>query len=65
MPKAKTRKSAAKRFKVTASGKYLSRRSGKSHLNEWKKSKRTRSMRKLKVISKAMVHLIKRMLPWS
>jgi len=65
MPKAKTRKSAAKRFKVTGKGKYMAKRSGKSHLNEWKKSKRTRQMRGLKVVSDAMIHILKKMLPGS
>ena len=63
MPKAKTRKAAAKRFKVTATGKYMSKQSGKSHLLEWKKSKKTRGMRKLKVVSSAMESTVQKMLP--
>jgi len=39
MPKLKTHKSTAKRFKVTATGKLLRRRRGRSHLRR-KKSKR-------------------------
>jgi large subunit ribosomal protein L35 len=39
MPKMKTNKAAARRFKVTGTGKVLRRQAGKRHLNEWKSSK--------------------------
>jgi large subunit ribosomal protein L35 len=42
--KAKTRKSVAKRFKVTGSGKILRRRQGRRHLNRRKTSKRLRRL---------------------
>lgn len=43
MPKIKTYKSAAKRFKITGSGKIMRTRSGKSHLRR-KKSKRVKRL---------------------
>ena len=39
MPKMKTKKSAAKRFKVTGSGKISYNKSGNRHLSTKKKSK--------------------------
>ncbi len=62
MPKAKTRKAAAKRFKITASGKILHKYAGNSHLLEWKKSKRTRSKRKHGLVSKSDVKNVRNML---
>ncbi len=45
MPKMKTRKSAAKRFKLTASGKLMRRQSGQKHLLTGKSSKRIRNLK--------------------
>ena len=44
MPKMKTDRGAAKRFKVTATGKLRRRRAFRSHLLEKKSSKRTRRL---------------------
>lgn len=52
MPKMKTNRSAAKRFKVTATGKIMHRKSGKSHLLRKKSSKRKRSLSKPKELFK-------------
>lgn len=52
MPKMKTNRSAAKRFKVTATGKILHRKSGKSHLLRKKSSKRKRALSKPKELFK-------------
>ncbi|OFW66850.1 MAG: 50S ribosomal protein L35 [Actinobacteria bacterium RBG_16_68_21] len=46
MPKQKTRRSAAKRFKVTGTGKVRRRQSGRAHLVVGKKS--GRQLRRLK-----------------
>lgn len=46
MSKLKTRNSAAKRFKVTKSGKIMRRRSFTGHLKVNKSSKRKRNLRK-------------------
>jgi large subunit ribosomal protein L35 len=45
MPKQKTRKAIAKRFRKTARGKVLSARPGKSHLLGHKSRKRKRHLR--------------------
>lgn len=65
MPKMKTNKSAAKRFKVTATGKLKRRRANKSHLNEEKPSKRKRRLRKPSVVGKEDYKRIKRLLPYA
>lgn len=44
MPKVKTNKSAAKRFKVTGSGKILRRQHGRAHLLSKKSSSRKRRL---------------------
>ena len=44
MPKMKTHRGAAKRFKVTGTGKIMRRRAFRSHILEKKASKRTRRL---------------------
>ncbi|MHB8293535.1 MAG: 50S ribosomal protein L35 [Acidimicrobiales bacterium] len=44
MPKMKTDKGAAKRFKVTGTGKLMRRKANRNHLLEKKPSKRTRRL---------------------
>lgn len=44
MPKMKTHRGAAKRFKVTGTGKIVRRRAFRSHILEKKSSKRTRRL---------------------
>jgi large subunit ribosomal protein L35 len=51
MPKHKTRKSAAKRFKRTAGGKLKYDRAGAGHLMTAKNRKRKRRLRKTGVLS--------------
>ncbi len=65
MPKLKTKRSAAKRFKKTGSGKYVFNKPGHSHILTKKTRKRKRNMKKDKVISEAMTTHIKRMLPYA
>ena len=45
MPKVKTHRGAAKRFKVTGSGKITRRKAFRAHLLEKKPSKRTRRLK--------------------
>lgn len=64
MPKIKTHRGAAKRFKVTGTGK-IKRRSGyKSHLLTGKSAKRTRRLRQASLVSEADYGRIKRLLPY-
>ena len=44
MPKLKTHKGAARRFKITGTGKVMHRKAGKMHLNEHKPSSQTRRL---------------------
>ncbi len=46
MPKMKTHRGAAKRFKVTGTGRILRRKAFRAHLLEKKASKRTRRLKR-------------------
>jgi large subunit ribosomal protein L35 len=62
MPKQKTHRGAAKRFKVTAGGKVLRRQSGKSHILTKKSQGRKRKLRKATRVAHAFAGAIKEML---
>ncbi len=63
MPKQKTRRAAAKRFRITKKGKVMRRSSGLRHILESKSKKRKRRMGKTARVSKADEHRVKSMLP--
>lgn len=62
MPKQKTHKGAAKRFKVTATGKVKRGHSMHSHILTKKSTKRKRKLRKSTLVSPAFVKTIKGMI---
>ena len=62
MPKKKTHKGAAKRFKVSAGGKVLRRRSMHSHILTKKSQKRKRRLRKGTVVSPSFEKTVKKLL---
>ncbi len=64
MPKIKTNRSAAKRFKKTGSGKFLYSKAFGSHILAKKSRKRKRSLRKLHVIDQTNMRAIHRLLPY-
>ena len=64
MPKIKTHRGAAKRFKVTGSGKIKRYKGFKSHLLTGKSSKRTRSLRQSGLVADAQLENVKRLLPY-
>ncbi len=64
MPKVKTKRGAAKRLKVTATGKLVRAKGWKSHLLEWKRPKRRRQLRQATVISAADEKRIRRLVPY-
>lgn len=64
MPKMKTRKAAAKRFKVTGSGKVTRRRQGSKHLLAHESAKLKRTRANDEVVSDADMKKIKSMLPY-
>ena len=65
MPKMKTHKSSAKRFKVSSSGKILRSKAYKSHILTKKTAKRKRNLRKGTTVSSAEVKKVKVLLPYS
>jgi len=65
MPKIRTRKAAAKRIKITGTGKVVLRRSGKSHLLTRKTAKRKRRLATASLASKADAKAAKRMAPYA
>ena len=62
MPKGKTKKAAAKRFRVTASGKIKYSKAGSGHLLGGKTRKRKRKLRKSGLVSKSMEKQIRMMI---
>ncbi len=65
MPKMKTHKSSAKRFKLSSSGKILRSKAYKSHILTKKTAKRKRNLRKGTTVSSAEVKKVKVLLPYS
>ncbi len=63
MPKIKTCRAAAKRFKKTGSGKYKFRKSHASHILTKKSTKRKRSLRLDNMVSEDNMKAVRRMLP--
>ena len=61
----KTKKSVAKRFKITARGKVLRHQAGRRHLCQTKSPKRRRSLRGSTVVHHTDEYRIKQNLPWS
>jgi len=64
MPKLKTNRSAAKRFKKTGSGKIKRSKSGKNHFTGKKASKSIRNLRKGTLISGADSERIGKLIPY-
>jgi large subunit ribosomal protein L35 len=61
----KTKKSAAKRFKITASGKVLRKSAGRRHLMQTKSPKRRRNLRGSTAVHPTDEYRIKQNLPFS
>jgi large subunit ribosomal protein L35 len=64
MPKMKTRKSAAKRYKLTANGKVKYKKMGLRHILTKKSSNRKRHLRQAGVLSPVETKRIKKILPY-
>jgi len=65
MPKIKTHRGAAKRFKKTARGKFLRSKAFKRHILTSKATSRKRHMRGTFVVDPADAGKLKRMLPYA
>jgi large subunit ribosomal protein L35 len=64
MPKLKTHRGAAKRFKKTGTGKFTRASAFKRHILTSKTTKRKRSLRGSKAVSDQDTAKLKRMLPY-
>jgi large subunit ribosomal protein L35 len=64
MPKMKTRRSAAKRYHVTGSGKIRYKKQGLRHILSKKTTKRKRNLRHPAILSKAEEKRAQRLLPY-
>jgi len=64
MPKLKTHRGAAKRFKKTGTGKFVRSKAFKRHILTSKPTRRKRQARGTELVSKADTAKLKRMLPY-
>ncbi|VAW36579.1 LSU ribosomal protein L35p [hydrothermal vent metagenome] len=64
MPKMKTNRGAAKRFKASGSGKIIRNKAFGSHILTKKTTKLKRGIRKSTVLDSSNVKSVKRMLPY-
>ena len=65
MPKLKTNKGAAKRFKLTKTGKVKRKPAGKRHILTKKSPKRKRNMGKTKGVDGSGVKHLKKLMPYA
>ncbi len=65
MPKLKSNRGAAKRFKRTGSGRFKVRQGFRNHILTKKSPKRKRQLRALKVVAKADEKAVKQLLPYA
>lgn len=64
MPKMKTSKAAAKRFKMTGTGKLMRMKAGKQHILTKKSTKTKRNLRKATVMDASNEKNMKKILPY-
>ncbi len=64
MPKLKTNRAAAKRFKATGTGKILRGRANKSHILTKKSADRKRRLRQTTLAHAINVRALRRMMPY-
>ncbi|BAY43494.1 50S ribosomal protein L35 [Scytonema sp. HK-05] len=64
MPKLKTRKAAAKRFRATGTGKIVRRKAFKNHLLQHKSSNKKRNLSKMAVVNERDEENVRLMLPY-
>ncbi len=64
MPKVKTKRAAAKRFKKTATGKLMRHKAYKSHILTKKSQKRKRNLRKATEADQTNLKAMKKVLPY-
>ena len=64
MPKIKTSRAAAKRFKKTGSGQLKRMKAYKSHIHTKKSTKRKRNLRKATLVDHTNLKAMKKILPY-
>jgi large subunit ribosomal protein L35 len=64
MPKMKTNRGAAKRFKTTGSGKIVRNKAYSSHILTKKSTKRKRNLRKSGLVDSANLKQVSRLIPY-
>ncbi len=64
MPKMKTNRGAAKRFKVTGTGKVMRRKAFASHILTKKSTKRKRGLRQAGEVDSTNVKSVRKMIPY-
>ena len=64
MPKLKTSRGAAKRFKKTATGKFKCSQSHLRHILTKKSAKRKRQLRAIDLVAEVDTPMVRRMLPY-
>lgn len=64
MPKMKTHRAGAKRYKITANGKVMRRQAGKGHLLGGKSSKRKTALSKMVTVFEGNIDIIRAELPY-
>lgn len=64
MPKLKTHKATARRFRVSGSGKLMRTRQGKSHLRRNKSARAKRDYDEMFVVSKVDAPRIRKLIPY-
>ena len=62
--KMKTKRAAAKRFKVTGTGKLVRNKANKSHILTKKTTKRKRNLRKATLVDETNVKTMKKIMPY-
>ena len=65
MPKIKTHRGAAKRFKVTGTGKIKRSKAYASHILTKKTRKRKRTLRKANLLDKSDMGRVKKLIPYA
>jgi large subunit ribosomal protein L35 len=64
MPKMKTKRAAAKRFKLTGSGKLMRFKANKRHILTKKSTKRKRDLRQSTILDETNVKNMKKVMPY-
>lgn len=65
MPKMKTNRAAAKRLRVTGSGRVRRGKAGLNHLMRGKPAKRLRKLRKHDMVDESEIKRVKKLLPYA